>query len=350
MEKYEKLQEKLSKHPIGAPRNDDYLEILKILFPEDEIDLALLLEFRLSKTSDLAKRAGIDEAEASRKLEAMACRGSILSKKSGDEMSYALLPNYPGLMEYPVMKGDEKLRKRLAELWHSYYMKDMGAELAAATPAWNRVLPAENAIPGDTEILPFEIASRMMEKNEAIAVADCPCRIMEKNCDKPLDVCISFDGIARFLVERGMGKLITLQEARDVLKRSEEAGLVHMTINSEDRLTLICNCCPCCCHLLMLLTKINNPDAIARSSYLAKYNADECIGCGICEERCPMGAFTMDDDLAVYDPEKCIGCGLCVSTCAVEAITLAKRDNYQPPSATIGELVQKIVSGKRDRA
>ena len=132
MEKYEKLQEKLSKHPIGAPRNDDYLEILKILFPEDEIDLALLLEFRLSKTSDLAKRAGIDEAEASRKLEAMACRGSILSKKSGDELSYALLPNYPGLMEYPVMKGDEKLRKRLAELWHSYYMKDMGAELASA--------------------------------------------------------------------------------------------------------------------------------------------------------------------------------------------------------------------------
>ena len=78
--------------------------------------------------------------------------------------------------------------------------------------------------------------------------------------------------------------------------------------------------------------------------------AEWCIGCGVCEERCPMSAFTMGEDLAEYDPEKCIGCGLCVSTCPTEAITLAKREDYQRPSATVGELVQKIVSGKRARA
>jgi len=349
MDKYQKLQLKLNTHPVGAPPSEEFLEILKILFRPDEMDLVLLLDFRLSSLADLAAKAGLERDEAFRKLESMACRGSILSKKSGEEPSYCLLPNYPGLMEYPIMKGDEKLRKRLGELWHAYYMKNMAAELASASPPWNRVLPAENSITEDAEIIPYEIASRLMEKNEAIALADCPCRIIGKNCDQPLDVCLSFDGIARFLVERGMGKFITLNEAREVLKRSEEAGLVHMSNNSGDKMTILCNCCPCCCHLLMLLTKIKNMDAVARSAYQATYSADDCIGCGICEERCPMGAFLMQDELAVYDPAKCIGCGLCVSTCPVDAIAMSRRDNYTPPPATIGELVKKVVITKRSR-
>ncbi|HRR41977.1 MAG TPA: hypothetical protein P5244_12145, partial [Syntrophales bacterium] len=51
------------------------------------------------------------------------------------------------------------------------------------------------------------------------------------NCEKPLDVCLCFDGAARFLAERGIAKIITLGEAREVLKRSEETGLVHTGSN-----------------------------------------------------------------------------------------------------------------------
>lgn len=348
MHHYHKLQELLNSHPVGAPRSEEFLEILKILFRPDEVELAVLLDFKLRKTSDVAEKTGIPREEALRKLEAMADRGTILAKKGDGETAYALLPNYPGLFEYPVMKGlDETTRQRLAQLWHAYYMKDMAAELAAANPPWSRVFPAENALPSEIEILPFEVASQMMAKNEVIALSNCPCRILGRNCDKPLDVCLSFDGVARFLSERGMAKIVSLAEAREVLKKAEDAALVHTGTNVADRLVFMCNCCPCCCHMLMLITKHNAKEGLAKSSYQTHLNIDECIGCGICEERCPVGAFVMEEEVARLDVGKCIGCGLCVSYCSTSAITLEKRNNYNPPPANIGELVQKIVANKR---
>ena len=238
----------------------------------------------------------------------------------------------------------------MAGLWHAYYMKAMAAELASANPPWNRVFPAEEAITEEFEILPFEVASRMMVKTSTIALANCPCRVSSKNCDKPLDVCLSFDGAARFLAERGMARIISLEEAAEVLKKAEEAGLVHTGSNNADKLVFICNCCSCCCHFLRLITEHNYTEALARSSYQASLNSGECSGCGICaEERCPVRAVTLEGETAVLSVEKCIGCGLCVSTCPTGAITLVKRENYQPPPATVGDLVKAVVVNKQKK-
>lgn len=350
MHHYHKLQDKIASHPVGAPKTEEFLEILKILYHPDEIEIAALLDFKLRKASEIAGKAGIATEEALRRLEDMANRGVLLAKKVDNEPAYALLPNYPGLFEYPVMKGlDEPARRRLALLWHAYWMKDMAAELASANPPWNRVIPAENAIPGQIEILPYEIASQMIAKNDVIALADCPCRVLGRNCDKPLDVCLAFDGAARFLSERGMAKVISLEEARNVLKRSEDAALVHTGSNIADKLLFLCNCCPCCCHMLMLLTKREPPEGLAKSSYQASFQAEECTGCGICQERCPMGAFVVDDETVSFIQDKCIGCGLCVSTCPADAIVLEKREDYNPPAKNIGELIEKITTNKRMR-
>lgn len=50
------------------------------------------------------------------------------------------------------------------------------------------------------------------------------------------------------------------------------------------------------------------------------YIDDECIGCGICTESCPVEAISLVDDKAVIDPEICTGCGLCADVCPMEAI------------------------------
>lgn len=349
MHHYHRLQETLDKHPMGAPRSEEFLEILKILFRPDEVELAVLLDFKLKKVSEIAEKAGISTEDALKKLEAMADRGSVLAKKVDGEPAYALLPNYPGLFEYPIMKGgDSQTEQRLAELWHAYYMKAMAAEIASANPPWNRVFPAEAALPEEHEILPFEVASKMMAKTETIALAKCPCRITAKNCAKPLDVCLSFDGAARFLAERGMARKISLEEALEVLKKAEEAGLVHTGSNVADRLMFICNCCSCCCHFLRLITEHNYPEALAKSSYQASLTVSECSGCGVCaEERCPVKAITMKNEVADLNAEKCIGCGLCVTTCPTGALSLVKRQNYQFPPATTGELVKRIVAHKQ---
>ncbi|MBF7084301.1 4Fe-4S dicluster domain-containing protein [Desulfallas sp. Bu1-1] len=349
MHHYHKLQQTLDTHPMGAPPSEEFLEILKILFPPGEVELAALMDFKLRTAGEIARRAGMPEKEALQKLEAMADRGSVLAKKLDGQPAYALLPNYPGLFEYPIIKGvDGETLKRLAKLWHAYYMRAMAAELASASPPWTRVFPAEEALTEEYEILPFEVASKMMERTKAIALANCACRISAGNCDKPLDVCLAFDGAASFLAEREMARLISLQEAVEVLKRAEEAGLVHTGNNAADKLLFLCNCCPCCCHFLRLITEHNYTNAVAKSSYQARLDGSLCTGCGICaEERCPVKALNIEGDHAVFHPEKCIGCGLCVSTCPTGALRLEKRANHQPPPATTGELVARITATKK---
>lgn len=349
MHYYHKLRDILGTHPVGAPESGEFLEILKILFRPEEVELAVHLDFKLKKAGEVAREAGLDPGDVPGMLEAMADRGAVLAKKVDGEMAYALLPNYPGLFEYPFMKGmDAETQQRLARLWHAYYMKAMAAELASANPPWSRVFPAEEALPEEYEILPFEVASRMIAGAGTVALANCPCRISAGNCSKPLDVCLSFGGAARFLEERGMARIISLEEALEVLKRAEKEGLVHTGSNNADRLIFMCNCCPCCCHFLRLITDHNYTDALAKSSYRASLNSTECSGCGTCaEERCPVKALTMEGDAAVLDAGRCIGCGLCVSTCPTGALTLVKRDDYRRPPATAAELAGMIAANKQ---
>jgi ferredoxin len=349
MHHYHSLQKIMDRHPMGAPISEEFLEILKILFPPGEVELALLLDFKLRKAGEIAERAGLSTREALVKLEAMTERGALLAKKLEGEMAYAHLPIYPGLFEYPVMKsGDDQTQKRLAQLWHAYYMKAMAAQLASASPPWNRIFPAEEALTEEYEILPYEVVSEMMAREDTIALANCPCRVTTGRCQRPLEVCLSFGGAARFLSERGMARVISREEALEALKRSEEAGLVHTGSNVADRLMFVCNCCSCCCHFLRLITEHNYTGALAKSSYQAHLSPQDCSGCGICaEERCPVKALAIKDGLARLSPEKCIGCGLCVTTCPTGALKLAKRQGHQPPPATGAELVKAIVGNKQ---
>ncbi len=47
---------------------------------------------------------------------------------------------------------------------------------------------------------------------------------------------------------------------------------------------------------------------------------DECIACGACEDECPEGAISEQDDKYVIDSSLCNDCGSCAEACSVEAI------------------------------
>ncbi len=350
--KYRQLAKMIDEHPVGAPISKEFIQILEILYPPAELEMALLLSFKPKKLEEVAQAAGISEEEASKILEKMAAKGTILSKTTKGARVYRLMPILAGFFEYTTMSGkfDVDTREKLKHLWHYYYKKDFVHELGETEPAWMRVLPAQTALMQPDQVIPYEIASELIKnKTKSIAVGKCACRVIEQNCDKPTDTCLGFDEAADFMIEYGLGRKITVDEAVDVLKICEDAGLVHMNSNNKNNLLFICNCCPDCCHLFRAYTEFNYPHTIGKSSVQAEVEADLCTGCAICvEDRCPVeGALKMIDDIAVTNSELCIGCGLCVTACPTEAISLVKRAEIPQVPETIAELSQQAVKTKR---
>ena len=49
-------------------------------------------------------------------------------------------------------------------------------------------------------------------------------------------------------------------------------------------------------------------------------SSSDCVGCGDCQEVCPVSAVSIIDGKSIIDPELCIQCELCVKTCTYNAI------------------------------
>ena len=348
MDDYEKLREILDKHIAGAPPSKKIDQILRILFTPEEVRAALGMIFAPMPVEEIAARSGVPVEEVRALCESMANKGIVYSRKKDGVMGYSLLPTIPGLFEFPFMKGGgEPMHQALAKLWEEYHREALGNSFASSLTPITRVVPVERAIDTRVEILPFEVISKMLDRNATYALTACACRVSVAACDKPRDVCLIFDATGRFLIERGFAKEITKMEALDVLRRADEAGLVHTTNNSQDRLVLICSCCPCCCTILRGLTQLNNPNAFAVSRWCSQVDPDLCTGCGICEdERCPVSAIEVRDSVAVVDQERCIGCGLCVTKCDAEAVHLVPRRHPSESPPTIVEMGLKIAAEK----
>ena len=130
------------------------------------------------------------------------------------------------------------------------------------------------------------------------------------------------------------GRPISKEDAYEVLRISEEAGLVHQTFNVESGHFFICNCCGCCCGVLRAINELGITSA-TNSHFYAEINPDNCTACGICaDERCQVNAIEEGEDTYQVIREKCIGCGLCVSTCPSEAIRLLRKQPEEriPPA------------------
>jgi len=88
--------------------------------------------------------------------------------------------------------------------------------------------------------------------------------------------------------------------------------------------------------MLRSLKKQPVPAAAVQSNYYAQVQADECVACETCMDRCQMDAIEMVDDAAGVNLDRCIGCGLCVTTCETGALELVKKpegQQYMPPKS-----------------
>jgi len=340
---YEKLRELIDTHPIGCPSSPEIIQILKILFSEEEATVALGPGFSLFTVEQISQRAGMNPQEAWQHLESLADKGVVFAREKNGVWGYALL-NSIQLFENPYRKGvHNETIKNLTVLWEKY-RPTLLPKLGGETTSFLRVIPIEKKIESNAKILPYEKVYEMIDEAKVLGISRCACREFSQNCDSPREGCMLFGSTCTYLVERGFGRYISKDEMKQKLQKFDDMGLVRQVNNTSDRLEIICHCCSCCCGFLSALKDYNNPRAFTRSAFLPVRDLLKFVGCGICaDERCPVKAIEMIDEKPIVRVERCIGCGLCATGCPHEAICMERSMDIPQPPANYMELGYRLL-------
>ena len=252
----------------------------------------------------------------------MAGKGQILGVQIGNISLYKAFPFVFGIFEFQASRMDADA----AAMFEKYGEEVFDRDFFSKTPPLMKAIPIGIEVKDDTTIEPYESITTLIEGAKSWSVRDCICKkekaLLGKKCDKPMEVCMAFAPVEHAFDNDNTCRAITKDEAYKILKKSEEAGLVHMTSNFKSGHFYICNCCKCCCGPLSKYIAISK-NAAAKSNYIAVVDKELCISCGQCEERCQAGAIRIEDHAVIKD---CIGCGLCISSCPVDAIKLVRRE------------------------
>jgi Pyruvate/2-oxoacid:ferredoxin oxidoreductase delta subunit len=340
---YERLREKVR----AVPKTRELMEILRTWFTEEEAEFLMhfTAPFQDPETMDqIVERTGKPPERVQAIADRLVSRGLLFrftSKRDGN-VYYHLMALLPGMLEFYMASGrDSDEKRKVSELFEKHYMSGGGMEGGASDYPVTRVMPVEKTITLDKEIsaeleiFPFEKMAEFIKTSRKIAVINCTCRTMKK-CDHPLETCIVFDYTAEFMVEKGDGRYLSVEEALELLEKCEKAGLVHSTNNAQTRPTLICNCCTCACGILRGLTELHNPRAFTKSNFLPVRDDELCTKCKKCVRICPMEAnfyhasHDNEPERILFLEERCIGCGLCAYHCSNGAIKLVKVKDEVP--------------------
>lgn len=338
---YHRVAKVLDALPNGFASTPDGLEIklLKKVFTPDEAELFCDLKPGLETVAQIAQRTGraLDGLDA--KLTSMAKRGELLGIDFGGTKLFAILPWVVGIYEYQVARMDREFCELAEE-----YMRYFAPQFFATQPHIMQTVPIQRTLPIQTEILatqqalPYQQVSAIIENGKSFRVNECICKkergILGAPCKKPREVCLAIGPVegAQFILD--WGREISKQQAYEVLRKAEEAGLVHLTSNVESTHTFICNCCGCCCGVLRPMNELNVANVV-NSHYYVEIDEDKCNACGVCiDERCQVRAIEETDTKYRSIKERCIGCGLCVTVCPTDAIKLVhkpQQEIMQPP-------------------
>jgi electron transport complex protein RnfB len=325
-EPYHRLTEHLDRLPGGfsPSKTGAHIRLLQKLFTPEEAELAAHLTLKREDAKTIAKKASLSALKTEKLLEEMAMKGLLFSVQPprGPRL-YQAAPWVIGIYEFQVNNLNEALLEALNDYWETSEPRDGSGQLNQL-----RTIPIGQSIEPTLEMLPYEQVEELVEANDTFAVAPCICRTSEKKqgrgCDAPIETCLLFGEFADFYVKTGRGRYISKTEMMEKIAEANEANLVLNPTNSRF-VSAICCCCGCCCGILGGLQQYPKPSEIVVSSFVAEYDPEACVGCGVCLDRCQMQAITEKEDKVSLNSDRCIGCGLCVSTCPTGALSLARK-------------------------
>jgi NAD-dependent dihydropyrimidine dehydrogenase PreA subunit len=301
----------------------------------DERDAKILLSLP-GTVPDLQVKIGLTREEAEKRMKDLFLKGLVFPSHKTTPATYRMGRDFVQFHDATILWKDAPIE--FLDLWQEFMEKEWpeyARRISEMLPKpFTRMIPVNVSIQAKTNILDFESVSEMVKKARILAVTKCTCRLTARKCDRPLEACIQVNNAAAYALSRGTGRKISAQEALDILKKSEEEGLIHVTMNRHEVDHFICNCCPCCCQTMPILIK-GGIRVVDPSRYRAEINEELCTGCGTCHDRCYFSAIYWENgqgSASRVDMEKCMGCGLCRVTCPEEAIELveARPESFVP--------------------
>jgi ferredoxin len=207
----------------------------------------------------------------------------------------------------------------------TYHGKAVPLEQATRLVTVDQPIPLQDL----EHVIPYRRARDIVLQNpDHIVVLDCPCRASRAEPCEPLDVCLIIgEPFASFIADHHpeRSRWIEPEEAVVILQAEDERGHVHHAFFKDamlERFYAICNCCACCCGAMQ--AHRTGVPMLAPSGYVSRIRKELCAGCGICAERCPFDALSLQGGVAVVDAQACMGCGVCVSACPSEAMALVR--------------------------
>ena len=341
---YSRLSERLNRFPQGAPPSDLLFKILKVLFTEKEAELVSTLPIKPFTVEKAARIWKMNMTSAQKILDELADKAILVDVEQNGKSVYTLPPPMAGFFEFSMMRFRKDIdQKLLAELFYQYmnveedFIKELfynGETSLGRTFVHEPILTSEDAL----HVLDYERASEVMQTANYMAVGVCYCRHkmlhLNKSCDAPLDICMTFNSSAESLIKHGFARSVDRREGMDLLQQAYEHNLVQFGENVRERVNFICNCCGCCCEAMIAQRRFSALNPILTTNFLPKIEVDKCSGCGKCVNICPVEAMTL---MSANDPKQpnrkvaklnkdiCLGCGLCVRACTQNALRLIKR-------------------------
>lgn len=359
---YERLGKHFSRMGMGYPYRDDLIDILKENYTEAEAEVALaipnsVIPLESVKVEEIQKKIDLSREELAEALEGLYQKGLLFSSETKEgEKGYALLQMGYGFPQTFFWKGEETPHAhKMAKISAKYFNRKVTTEAyGSAETKPNRYIPVGRSIETEKQaVFPQHMMEKVIDDAKIIALAHCPCRIIYslrgRECEHPTEVCMKFNDLAKFIIDKGLAKEITKKEALDIIKLSEEAGLVHFVDNAEGDIQHNCNCCGCACWNVGNIRRRKIPrDAIMATYFLRETDEDECTGCGSCVEICPVDALKLEDEIPRVDEEWCIGCGVCATVCPSGAIKMELRPDRtgELPAKNFEDLHKRIIEEK----
>ena len=299
----------------GITYNDPEYRILAPIVTDDMCSVAMHMRLEAPRTTaELARRCNADVNFVQKQVDQLVEIGFARARTTDGVLGYYYPIWVPGIMEgilanreqcdrYPDLGYcfEEYTRRRIEMLAPTLNSGKLGM-------SFMRVMPVMSAIENNSRTASYDEITTLIENATAISVGPCSCRrarrLMGEGCGHlEDDMCMYLNDNAINYSKTGAHRLVTKEEAYEILKRAEDNGLVHeinQTPGFEDA-TAICNCCGCSCFALRIAEYFRSKNAI-RSNFTARVDKEKCVACGQCVENCQTNALRLGQKNCTTNP------------------------------------------------